>query len=150
MGIIEFEPSKYRLEYIPQRLISLEFCVMACHSLLTEKVNATPLAINLASSEIKGENLMPFIDLTIDAGLVANSSLLNFLGIKLADGGLVNIEDGATVSNFGLPIVPVSTAQKILLPEIPEVHMQRIWVEALTTASKSIAHFTENGTTISD
>jgi hypothetical protein len=149
MGIVEFDPTNYRLDYIPQRLRSLEVCVMACHSLLNAMVDVTPLAINLGSSELKEDNLRLFIDLAMDAGLVANRTLLNFLGIKLANGGLVNIEDGVTISSFGLSLVPVSTAQKILLPEIPEFHMQRFWVEALTTASKSIAHFTEKGAVIS-
>ena len=54
-----------------------------------------------------------------------------------------------TISSFGMTLLPVSTAQKVLLPEISESHMQDFWVKALTTASKSIAHFTEKGAVIS-
>lgn len=149
LGVLEFDPFKYRLDYIPQRLRSLEVCVIACHSLISEMVDVTPLAINLGSSEIKEDNLKLFVDLAIDAGLVANRSLLNFLGIKLADRGLVNMDDGITLSSFGLSLLPAATAKRVLTPEIPEDYMQTFWVEALTTASKSIAHFTEKGAIIS-
>jgi hypothetical protein len=149
MGIVEFNPSRYRLDYVPQRLRALEVCVLACHSLLSGKADVTPLVIDLGSSQINQDTLKLFIDLSIDAGLVANRTLLNFMGIKLENGGLSNVEDDVTISHFGLAPVSVSIAEQILLPTVPESYMRGLWVRALTTASKSVAHFTERGAVIS-
>jgi hypothetical protein len=148
MGIQEFDPSKYELDYVPQRLTSLEVCVMACHAMLSDKVASTPLRIDLGASKLEYLDLSVFVNLAIDAGLVANRTLMNFVGLKLQEGGLVNDASGLNVTKFGLPLTSPAAAQTILMPSIPEAEMRRIWLEALSTASKSIAHFTEKGAII--
>jgi hypothetical protein len=90
MGIQAFDPSKYELDYIPQRLISLEACVLACHSVLSDKVATTPLLLDLGSSKLQQPDLGLFINLAFDAGLVANRTLMNFLGLKLENGTLLS------------------------------------------------------------
>jgi hypothetical protein len=105
--------------------------------------------IDLGSSQIEQDDLQLFIDLAIDSGLVANRTLLNFMGIKLQNGDLVNENYGLNISEFELSVTDIASAQKILLPQIPELEMRNLWVEALSTASKSIAHFTVKGATIS-
>jgi hypothetical protein len=46
-------------------------------------------------------------------------------------------------------MTPIAFAQRILLPDVPELHMKALCIEALTTASKFIAHFTQKVATIS-
>lgn len=149
MGIDSFEPSKYKMEYVPQRLAALEVCVHACYTVLNRTDdNAAPSRIDLGVSTLLFSDTSVLTGIAIDAGLVANRSLLNFVGIKLHDGGLVSESYALTVEKFSLPLVPLSTAKNILLPDIPASEMNNIWIESLRTASKSAAHFTENGAMI--
>jgi hypothetical protein len=46
-------------------------------------------------------------------------------------------------------MIPLAFAQRILLPDVPELHMKALCIEALTTASKFIAYFTPKVATIS-
>lgn len=153
MGLQEFDPTNYELDYIPQRLRTLELCVVSCYAMLNGKVDSTPLHIDLGTSKISEPNLRLFVDTVIDAGLVANRTLLNFIGIKLNNNNLINEEYALTVTKFGLPLTPVADAITILSPPLfsPALfadELRKIWVEVLNTASKSTAHFTEKGGTI--
>jgi hypothetical protein len=148
MGNKQFDPTTYRLEYIPQRLMSLEACVIACHTVLSSQVD-NPLDLDLGSSKLSLPDLSILVGIAIDAGLVANRTLLNFVGIKLDNGTLVNETYGLTIEEFSLPLVPINDACRVLEPAVPSTQMLQIWVEALKTASKSVAHFTEAGATIS-
>jgi hypothetical protein len=147
MGLKPFDATNYRIEYIPQRLISLEACVIGCHTVLSNKMH-TPLTLHLGSSTLCQPDLSLFVGLTIDAGLVANRTLLNFLGIKLANGALTNESYALTIENFSLSLVSINDACRVLEPDVPSPNMRQIWVEALNTASKSVAHLTEAGSTI--
>ena len=138
MGLREFDPSLYELDYVPQRLRSLDVCILACFAALNGSVNSTPLSIDLGCAMLESSDLRVFIDIAIDAGLVANRTLLNFMGIKLDNGGLVNDRYGLTIEEYGLSLTPVSDAINTLSPEIPSTELGRIWTEALNTASKSV------------
>lgn len=148
MGITRFDSSRYRIDYIPQRLRSLEACVLACHAVLSDAVNTTPLDLDLGSSKLRQPDLNLIVGIAIDAGLVANRTLLNFMGLKLDNGQLVSASYALTIEKFSLPVVSVPSACRILEPDVPAAAMASIWVEALNAASKSIAHLTEAGGTI--
>ena len=147
MGIQQFDPKNYRLDYVPQRLAALDVCVLACHSVLSSRVS-DPLELNFGSSKLSLPDSNLLIGIAIDAGLLANRTLLNFLGIKLSNGSLVNESYALTIEKFSLQLVPLADACKVLEPMIPAAEMLNIWVEALNTASKSAAHFTDAGATI--
>jgi hypothetical protein len=147
MGIKTFDATSYRIDYIPQRLVSLEAWIIACHAVLSNKMQ-TPLTLNLGSSTLRQPDLSLFVGLAIDAGLVANRTLLNFLGIKLANGALTNESYALTIEKFSLALVSIADACRVLEPDVTPLHMHQIWVEALNTASKSVAHLTEAGSTI--
>ncbi|MGP1716569.1 MAG: hypothetical protein ACTS9Y_05260 [Methylophilus sp.] len=147
MGIKSFQSSHYRLEYIPQKIASLEACIIACHTILSSSVNQ-PLDLNFGTTRLSLPDSTLLIEMAIDAGLIANRTLLNFMGLKLANGGLVNESYGLTIEKFSLPLIPVVDACQILEPAIPMAEMHLIWTETLKVASKSTAHFTETGATI--
>ena len=147
MGIQSFDSANYRVEYVPQRLASLEACVIACYAVLSAEVQKKA-ELNLGSIKLSLPDSRLFVDIAIDSGLVANRTLLNFLGIKLDNGNLISQSYALTIEKFSLPLVSVADACAILEPDIPSVEMRRIWLEALSTASKSTAHFTEAGATI--
>jgi hypothetical protein len=147
MGIQQFDPANYRVEYVPQRLASLEACVIACYTVLSAEVQKQA-ELNMGSIKLSLPDSKLFVDIAIDAGLVANRTLLNFLGLKLDNGQLINQSYALTIEKFSLPLVSVADACTVLEPEITSVEMRRIWLEALNTASKSTAHFTEAGATI--
>lgn len=49
---------------------------------------------------------------------------------------------------FGYPLVGVSDAINVLEPELNVLELRDVWRRALSAASKSAAHFTEDGATI--
>jgi len=149
MGLQPFNPTQYEMDYIPQRLRGLEICVLACYAVLSGKANSSALSIDFGTSRISEPDLRIFVDLAIDAGLIANRTLLNFMGIKLDNNSLVNASQGLTLMKYGLPLTPVADAIEILAPAVPGAALRVILIEMLSTASKSIAHFTEKGATIS-
>lgn len=148
MGNNVFDAATYEMEYIPQRLAALEVCVLGCHSILSNRVDSTELNINFGSSVLIKSDLSILVNLALDSGLIANRTLLNFMGIKLSNRNLINAENGLTVSEFHIPLITVEDATTILLPEIRQEALKAMWIEALTTASKSVAHFTEQGALI--
>ncbi|PLR26326.1 hypothetical protein PZBJ_05945 [Pantoea endophytica] len=150
MGINGFISDKYKMEYIPQRLLSLEACTLACHTILSGKDKSTPFELDLGSSKLQQPDLSIFIGLALDAGIVANRTLLNFMGLKLDNHDIVNSGYTLNISKFSQPLVPVTDACRILKSNhFSEYEIKDMWIEALTVASKSIAHFTETGATIS-
>ena len=148
MGITRFDPTRYTVDYIPQRLRALEVCVLACHAVLSDAVGATALDLDLGSSRLQQPDLSLMVGIAIDAGMVANRTLLNFMGLKLDNGQVVSESYALTIEKFSLPLVQMHSACQILAPGVPPDEMKRIWAEALTAASKSIAHLTEAGGTI--
>ena len=148
MGLLPFSRSKYEIEYVPQRLRSLDVCVVACHAVLSGTVEDTPSILDFGAGRIELPNLKLMVDLAIDAGLMANRTLLNFVGIKLDNGGLVTKSYALTIKKYGLSLTSVADAAQVLEPKVPAAMMTSIWVEALSTASNSIAHFTDDGATI--
>lgn len=149
MGISGFISDKYKMEYVPQKLMSLEVCTLACHSIMSGKDKSTPLKLDLGSLKIEQPDLGIFIDMALDAGLVANRLLLNFMGIKLKNNDIVNKEYALNITKFSQPLVPVEDACRILKENhFSEYEIKDMWVDSLTVASKSIAHFTEIGATI--
>jgi hypothetical protein len=149
MGITSFTTSNatemYQDVYIPQRLAALEMCVIACYSVLSDKADSTTLSLNFGSSSLTQLNSNTLTQILMDAGLVANRTLLNFMGVKLENGQLKNIDYALNIESFGLTKIPVATATQISLPEIPAVNMEKIWLKALRTASQASAHFTKEG-----
>lgn len=91
MGISPFDAtdtSNYEIEYIPQRLAALEICVHACYLALCgnleEYGEEVPVVQRTSPFGPKPVcSLRQFVSIAIDAGLVANRTLLNFVGIKL-------------------------------------------------------------------
>ncbi|WP_415896600.1 hypothetical protein [Neptuniibacter sp. QD57_21] len=148
MGINQFDPSLYTLEYIPQKLRALDACIIACYSVLTRSVEDNELKFNLKETTFHQNDINLFVELAIDAGLIANRTLLNFMGIKLADGGLVNADYALNITEFELSHIEVSEATEILSGQLSACNLEDVWVEALSAASKSIAHFTKQGSQI--
>ena len=148
MGVQPLSISRtfYEIDYVPQKLRSLESCVLACYSMLNSKYSGVA-ELTIGSQILKDDALRLFQDLAIDAGLISNRLLLNFAEIKLDNGTLVNLKNGVTLSDFGLGPVPVSDATAIL-PGIPKTELHKIWGLVLTTASKALAHFTDQGATV--
>ncbi|MCS0016273.1 hypothetical protein [Vibrio parahaemolyticus] len=149
MGIVEFDSSQYTLEYLPQKLRALDACVISCYSVLTRSVQKNELNIDLDTVQFHQDNIDLFVELAIDAGLIANRVLLNFMGIKLDNSGLTNEKIALNIEAFDLQPIPVSDAVKILEGKFPASELEKLWVESLSTASRSIAHFTERGSQIS-
>ncbi|WP_229008087.1 hypothetical protein [Methylophilus sp. Leaf408] len=147
MGLQQFDPTTYRFEYIPQRIASLETCIIACHTVLSSHVDM-PLDLNFGNTKLSLPDSNLIIGLAIDAGLIANRTLLNFMGLKLSNGSVINESYALTIERFSIPLTPVVDAFKILEPMIPSTEMHKIWAETLKVASKSAAHFTEDGATI--
>jgi hypothetical protein len=157
MGLSPFDPTdttNYEIDYIPQRLGTLEVCVHACYLVISGRVTADGnaeqiLQITSPFQPVPLCSPKQFVGIAIDAGLVANRTLLNFLGIKLDNGTLTEKSSALTVEKFGLALTPLSDATSILLPDTSADSLKNIWIEALTTASKSSAHFTAIGGKIS-
>lgn len=150
MGIQPLSISRtiYEIDYIPQKLGALESCVLACFSILNSKYSGID-ELAVGSQILKGDALRLFQELAIDAGLISNRLLLNFAEIKLDNGTLVSHKNGVTLSDFGLGSVPIADATSMLRGiGIPAVELHKIWVRVLTTASKALAHFTEQGATV--
>ncbi len=148
MGLPLFEKDKYLNEYIPQKLKTLEVCVLACHTLLKGSETPTQLYINLGDCELKDDSLDLFLDIAIDAGLLANRCLLNFMGIKKDNGTIENKDYGENIKAFSLEHVAIETAIKILEEDISSSELKFYWIKSLDTASKGIAHFTTEGSLI--
>ncbi len=151
MGIRQFAISQteYELDYIPQKLRTLELCVLACSSILNEKYAPGTEDLTIGGQIVKGDALRLLRDLAIDAGLISNRLLLNFVEIKLDSGGLINQKTGVSLSDFGLGPVPVAVATQALRSlGVPADALRKIWVHVLTTASKALAHFTDQGASV--
>ncbi|UTV80952.1 hypothetical protein MQE22_13225 [Acidithiobacillus sp. YTS05] len=148
MGHNSFTKNQFALEYIPHRLAALELCVLACDSVLMKGPRPESFSINIGILEIQGQKSDPVLGALIDSGIMAIRSVLNFLGIKLNNGTLVNASYALTIESFDLPLVPLNKAISILSPKLEPDTLKNIWIEALITASKSTAHFTEGGGTI--
>lgn len=148
MGHTAFNKNKFALEYIPHRLAALELCVLACDAVLMKGPRSEPFVIEIGSVTAEGQKSDPVLGALLDSGLMATRSILNFLGIKLNNGTIVNESYALTIEKYDLPLVPLEAALEVLLPNIEASTLKEIWTEALTTASKSTAHFTESGGTI--
>lgn len=158
MGISPFDPtdtSIYEIDYIPQRLAALEICVHVCYLVISGRLTSSEFddrMVQVTSPKLSSIPICSprqFIDLAIDSGLVANRTLLNFVGIKLDNGTLVEKSYALTVEKFGGGLVSLDDATNILVSVISADDLKDMWVEALTTASKSSAHFTELGAKVS-
>ena len=145
MGHVAFNKNKFTLEYIPHRLAALELCVTACDAVLCRGPRSDPFELKLGLITLEGSKFDPVVGMMLDSGLMAIRSILNFLGIKLDNGQLINQSYALTIERYNLPLVPLQTALSVLSPDIDENTLSEIWVEALTTASKATAHFTESG-----
>lgn len=157
MGISAFDPvdtSNYDFQYVPHRLAALELCVVSCYRILSgallleeqykPKVDlATPFGHKPLCS------IEQFVGISIDAGLVALRTLLNFLGIKLDNNTLNEKKYAHTVDEHGLSLISVATACAVLEPIVTSTDLKAMLIEGLQTASKSSAHFTADGATIS-
>jgi len=148
MGLEVFDKNKYKKEYLPQRLQSLEACVLACYSILDRQVLNNKLNINLGSHVLNQPDISLFVNVAIDSGLLANRALLNFMGIKLENHTIINADFALNIKSFDLLHVDLSSATKVLEPDISHQQLKLFWVESLQTASKSIAHFTHGGATV--
>ncbi|WP_186159371.1 hypothetical protein [Burkholderia gladioli] len=149
MGLQAFDPSLYREEYVPQRLARLEVCVHACYGQLKLRADAaTPSMLDLGAAKLEFADTEILTGIALEAGLMANRTLLNFVGIKLENNGIENKSYALTVAEFGLPFAPLAAASNILAPDVPANAMKGIWTESLATASRSSAHFTSTGATI--
>ncbi|ASL43975.1 hypothetical protein bAD24_I10815 [Burkholderia sp. AD24] len=150
MGLRPFEPNIYKMEYVPQRLAALEVCVHACYAALKRRIDQpTPTCVDFGVVGLGFANPDILLGIALDAGLIANRTLLNFVGIKLDNHDLTNKEYALTISKFELPHVDVDLAIKILESDgIPAAEMRRIWIDSLRVASGSAAHFTANGAEI--
>ena len=148
MGHNSFTKNEFALQYIPYRLAALELCVLACSSILLKGPRPESFSVTIGAVQIQGEKSDPVLSALLDSGLVAIRSILNFLGIKLENRTLINQAYALTIQRDDLPLVPGGEALSILSPELEPTVLQEIWIEALTTASKSIAHFTKDGGTI--
>ena len=144
MGLRPFEPNIYKMEYVPQRMAALEVCVHACYAALKRHIDEpTPTSLDLGAVSLGFPESDTLLGIVLDAGLIANRTLLNFVGIKLDNHDLANKEYALTISKFELPPVKVDIAIEILkFQGIPPAEMRRIWIESLRVASSSAAHFT--------
>jgi len=158
MGILAFDPSdttNYDFRYVPHRLAALELCVLSCYYVQAgELLKASDEPISTVElKNVFGSrplcSIEQFVGISIDAGLVALRTLLNFLGIKLDNHALTAQTIAHTVEKHGLPLISVSTATSVLEPTKPAADLEAMLLEALQTASKSSAHFTDDGATIS-
>ncbi|MBR7989532.1 hypothetical protein KDX04_27250 [Burkholderia cenocepacia] len=149
MGLQSFDASLYKDEYVPQRLARLEVCVHACYAQLKLRADEpTSSALDLGAATLQFADTEILTGIALEAGLMANRTLLNFVGIKLENNGIENKPYALTVAEFGLPFAPLAAACNILTPEVPAEDMKDIWTESLATASRSSAHFTSVGATI--
>ena len=148
MGLRAFNDLDYQEKYVPQKLASLEICVAACHSVLSNQVAKGAVTLDFGSSTMHLANYDILIGIALDAGSVANRTLLNFLGLKLDNGIVEERAYGLTIENFSQPLLNLAVATKVLLPEIPEIEMKRLWADSLKVGSKSSAHFTADGAEI--
>lgn len=158
MGILAFDPNNtqtYDFEYVPHRLAALELCVLSAFYVQAE-YPAIDGDMPIPSVELKTIlrtrpicSLDQFVGISIDAGLVALRTLLNFLGIKLDNHALTEKKYAHTIQDHGLSLISVANATSILEPTLAAVELEAMMLEALQTASKSLAHFTDEGATIS-
>lgn len=157
MGISAFDPndtSNYDFEYVPHRLAALEICVLSCFHVqageLASAGNAPAPTVELKNAFRSRAlcSIDQFAGISIDAGLVALRTLLNFLGIKLDNNMLTAKKYAHTVEDHGLPLISVADATSILEPTVQAAKLEAIMLEALQAASKASAHFTQAGATI--
>jgi hypothetical protein len=158
MGISAFDSSNtdnYDLQYVPHRLTALELCVLSCYYVQAgELVDIGDRPKTMVTREdhcftpIRICDIDHFIGISIDAGLVALRTLLNFLGIKLDNQTLTEQAYAHTVQQHGLPLITVAQATSILGTAQPATQLGPMMLEALQTASKASAHFTDAGSTV--
>lgn len=155
MGISAFDSTNtdnYDLQYVPQRLTALELCVLSCFYVqtgeLVERGNRPKTAVKRDDHVFTPRRICDidqFIGISIDAGLVALRTLLNFLGIKLDNHALTAQKYAHTVEEHGLPLITVAQATSVLEPTMLASKLEPMMLESLQTASKSSAHFTDTG-----
>jgi len=158
MGISAFDSSNtdnYDLQYVPQRLTALELCVLSCYYVQTgelvvgaDRPKTTVTRDDHCFTPKRICDIDHFIGISIDAGLVALRTLLNFLGIKLDNHALTEQATAHTVQQHGLPLITVAQATSILGATLSAAQLGPMMLAALQTASKSSAHFTDAGATV--
>ena len=155
MGISAFDPTdtrNYDFEYVPRRLSALEMCVLSCYYVQSGELivdEGRPKTAVMRNNHVFTPrricDIDHFIGISIDAGLVALRTLLNFLGIKLDNHALTEQATAHTVQQHGLPLITVAQATSVLEPTMPASKLAQMMLESLQTASKSSAHFTDAG-----
>lgn len=96
MGSRAADEVDYRVEYVPQRLRALDACMIACHTILSRVADDQPLKVYLGQVVLTNDVARMFVEVALDAGMIANRDLLNCMGIKLDNGNIIDDENALT------------------------------------------------------